>query len=40
MSYVVTISFASAERADEWMEEHGIEGGIKEGARTTVIRMG
>jgi hypothetical protein len=39
LSYVVSISFDSADRANDWLEEHNINGSIKPGARTTVIRM-
>ena len=39
LSYVVSISFDSADRANDWLEEHDINGSIKPGSRTTVIRM-
>lgn len=39
MSYLVTVVFATAAEANEWLEERGIENRIKPGARTVVVRM-
>ena len=39
MSYLITVVFATAAEANEWLEEHGIENRIKLGARTVVVRM-
>ena len=38
-SYVVTLVFASAYIAEQWAEQNGYEGQIKEGTTTTVIRI-
>ena len=40
LSWLVTISFKTAERANAWLAEHGFEKEIKPGSRSTVIRMG
>lgn len=40
LSWLVTISFKTAERANAWLAEHDFEKEIKPGSRSTVIRMG
>ena len=39
LSWLVTISFETAEDATDWLAEHGFEKEIKPGSRSTVIRM-
>lgn len=38
-SYVVNLKFESNEKAKEWAERHGYEGFVKDGSKTTVIRI-
>ena len=40
LSWLVTISFKTAENANAWLTEYGFEKEIKPGSRSTVIRMG
>lgn len=38
-SYVVTLTFSNAKFADEWATAHGYKDQIREGSKTTVIRI-